>query len=333
MRTGVWCGITIDADELPARADTLLASCAAAGAAVHEAVEHGLEPLLAVHDERFLEVLATAYDRWVADGHLDDPGAEYVTAYVFPAVAGRHGGATSRPSATIRAEFGRYAMDTMTAIGQGTWHGAKAAVDAAVTAADLVISGATAAYAITRPPGHHAGRAFFGGSCYLNNAAVAAARLRAAGSGRVAIVDIDAHHGNGTQAIFWDDPSVLYGSLHVDPAAGWFPHTVGHADEVDVTGTNRNLPLAPGTGDAGWLAALDELCATTRRFEPDAVVVSLGVDAAAEDENSPLLVTDAGFTAAGGRCAALDRPTVLIQEGGYVLDTLGQHVLAVLAAF
>jgi acetoin utilization deacetylase AcuC-like enzyme len=333
VRTGVWCGVTIDSDELPARAESLLAACRRAGASVHTAEDHGLAPLFAVHDGRFLEILETAHERWIADGHLEDPGAEYVTAYVFPAVAGPHGGDPSRPATTIRAEIGRFAMDTMTVIGRGTWAGARAAADAAVSAADLVAHGARVAYAITRPPGHHAGRAFFGGSCYLNNAAVAAARLRAGDATRVAVVDIDAHHGNGTQAIFWDDPAVLYASLHVDPAAGWFPHTVGHADERDASGTNRNVPLAPGTVDGGWLAALDAVCADVRAFGPDAVVVSLGVDAAAEDPNSPLEVTGTGFAAAGRRLADLDRPTVLVQEGGYVLDTLASHVLAVLSAF
>ncbi len=188
--------------------------------------------------------------------------------YWFPAVAGPRGGDPDRPAATIRAELGRYAMDTMTPIGAGTWAGAKAASDAAATAADLVLGGARAAYAICRPPGHHAGPAFFGGSCYLNNAAVAAAALRAGGATRVVVLDIDAHHGNGTQACFWDDPSVLYASLHVDPGAGWFPHTVGYADEVDACGTNRNVPLPPGTGDAGWLDALDDLAERHRPLRP-----------------------------------------------------------------
>jgi acetoin utilization deacetylase AcuC-like enzyme len=333
VRTGVWCGVTIESDELPVRAEVLLAACVDAGATVHVAAAHGIGPLLAVHDARFLDVLATAYERWVSDGHHEDPGAEYVTAYVFPAVAGRHGGDPARPAATIRAEIGRFAMDTMTAIGPGTWAGAAAAADAAVGAADLVLDGAPAAYALTRPPGHHAGRAFFGGSCYLNNAAVAVGRLRAGGADRVAVVDIDAHHGNGTQAIFWDDPSVLYASVHVDPATGWFPHTVGYADERDAAGTNLNVALAPRAGDGPWLAALDDVCAEVCRFGPDALVVSLGVDAAVEDPNSPLQVTDTGFAAAGRRLADLDRPTVLVQEGGYVLETLGAHVLSVLRAF
>jgi acetoin utilization deacetylase AcuC-like enzyme len=150
---------------------------------------------------------------------------------------------------------------------------------------------------------------------------------------RVAVVDIDAHHGNGTQACFWDDPTVFYGSVHIDPGAGWFPHTVGYADEIDPHGTSRNVPVLPGTTDDGWLGALERVLADVARFDPGAVVVSLGVDAATEDPNSPLEVTRDGFAGAGRRLADLARPTVLVHEGGYVLDTLAGHTLAVLAAF
>lgn len=333
VATGVWCGVTEATDELPARGEILASACAASGARLVEAADHGLDALLRVHDERFLTVLESAHRRWVADGHLESPGIPYVTPYFFPRVAGSHGGDRSRGAATIRAEIGFYAMDTMTCIGEGTWTGARAAADAAATAAELVAGGERVAYAVCRPPGHHAGPAFFGGSCYLNNAAVAAAQLRAEGAQRVAIVDIDAHHGNGTQAIFWNDPSVFYGSVHVDPAAGWFPHTAGHADEIDETSTNRNIPVEPGSGDTAWLAACAVLLGTLSSFDPDAVVVSLGVDAAADDPNSPLLVSDAGFAAAGRLLAALDRPTVLVHEGGYVLATLADHTLAVLHGF
>ena len=333
VATGVWCGVTEATDELPARAEILATACAAAGATMIEAVDHGLDALLRVHDERFLAVLQTAHQRWVADGHLQEPGIAYVTPYFFPPVAGHHGGNRLRGAATIRAEIGFYAMDTMTCIGEGTWVGAKAAADAAATAADLVAAGERVAYAVCRPPGHHAGRAFFGGSCYLNNAAVAAAQLRAGGAARVAIVDIDAHHGNGTQAIFWNDPSVFYGSVHVDPAAGWFPHTVGHADEVDDTATNCNMPVHPLADDGDWLNACTSLLKAVRQFEPEAVVVSLGVDAAVDDPNSPLLVTDRGFGAIGRMLAGLDRPTVFVHEGGYVLQTLAAHTLAVLTGF
>jgi acetoin utilization deacetylase AcuC-like enzyme len=331
--TGVWCGVTEATDELPARAEIIATACAAEGAPLVEALDHGLDAMLRVHDERFLTVLRTAYQRWVADGHLETPGIPYVTPYFFPPVAERGGGTRLRGAATIRAEIGFYAMDTMTCIGEGTWTGAKAAADAAATAADLVAGGEHVAYAVCRPPGHHAGPAFFGGSCYLNNAAIAAAQLRNAGTDRVAIIDIDAHHGNGTQAIFWNDATVFYGSVHVDPAAGWFPHTVGHADEIDDTGTNRNVPVDPGTTDDGWLAACASLMTDVSRFRPDAVVVSLGVDAAGDDPNSPLLVTDAGFGAIGRLLAGLDRPTVFVHEGGYVLQTLARHTLAVLEGF
>jgi acetoin utilization deacetylase AcuC-like enzyme len=333
VATGLWCGVTEATDEVPARVEILATACAAAGAPMVAAIDHGLTALARVHDQRFLEVLESAHRRWVADGHLVTPGSPYVTPYFFPGVAGERGGDPRRGAATIRAEIGFYAMDTMTCIGEGTWIGAKAASDAAATAADLVAGGARAAYAVCRPPGHHAGRAFFGGSCYLNNAAVAAATLRAGGMSRVAVVDIDAHHGNGTQAIFWNDPAVFYGSVHIDPAAGWFPHTVGHADEVDDCATNRNIPLPPRAADTTWLAALSDLVGFVGDFEPEAIVVSLGVDAAADDPNSPLLVSDAGFHAAGRLIGGLDRPTVFIHEGGYVLGTLAEHTLAVLRGF
>jgi acetoin utilization deacetylase AcuC-like enzyme len=176
----------------------------------------------------------------------------------------------------------------------------------------------------------------FGGSCYLNNAAIAAQHLRRSGVGRVAVLDVDAHHGNGAQAIFWERDDVLTASAHVDPGAGWFPHFLGFADERGAgpgTGANLNMPLEPGSGDEQWLAAVDLLVAAAREHRSDALVVPLGVDAASGDPNSPLEVTDSGFREAGRRLASLDLPTVLVQEGGYDLGTLGSLVLAVLEGF
>ncbi len=216
----------------------------------------------------------------------------------------------------------------MTLIGPGTWEAARAALDAAVTAADLVLAGEPVAYACCRPPGHHVTRTCFGGSCYLNNAAAAADRLRAGTEGRVAVIDIDAHHGNGTQAIFYDDPGVLTGSVHVDPAAGWFPHYLGFADETG-GGANRNVPLPPGTGDDGWTEAVAGLAEWAAGA--DALVVALGVDAAGGDPESPLDVTADGFRAAGRALGELGLPTVVVQEGGYELDTIGRLVLEALA--
>jgi acetoin utilization deacetylase AcuC-like enzyme len=217
-------------------------------------------------------------------------------------------------------------MDTMTSIGKGTWEAVVAAAGCSMMAADAASSDEPT-YAVCRPPGHHAGRDFFGGSCYVNNAALAAERLLARGAERVAIVDIDAHHGNGTQEIFYERSAVTYGSVHVDPGAGWFPHFVGYTDERGTnegTGANLNLPVAPGTRDAEWLEAVTTLAGNGAAA--DALVVSLGVDAAVDDPESPLQITLDGYRYAGGMLGALRKPTVVIQEGGYHLPTLGSLV-------
>jgi acetoin utilization deacetylase AcuC-like enzyme len=209
----------------------------------------------------------------------------------------------------------------MTLIGPGTWEAARGAIDAALAAADLVREGARAAYACVRPPGHHAYRDAYGGSCYLNNAACAAVAL----AGRVVVLDIDAHHGNGTQQIF-AGTDVLVGSVHVDPRAGWFPHFLGFGDGPGA----KNVPLPPGSGDDEWLAAVRALVDWAR--QADGLVVSLGVDAAAEDPESPLEVTREGFREAGALLGALDLPTVFVQEGGYH-DTVGELVRETLLGF
>jgi acetoin utilization deacetylase AcuC-like enzyme len=333
--TGVWLGVPLPGDEEPERADILRAALAAHGARVVEASEHGDAPLLAVHDPEFVACLDSAYARWVDEGHTKDPGQPLVMPYVFSLPGLAPAGRARRP-ATVRADIGRFATDTMTPLAAGTFVAARAAFDAALTACDLVHGGERAAYALTRPPGHHAGRDFFGGSCYLNHAAGAAQYLRDLGYAQVAVVDVDAHHGNGTQSIFYARADVWFGSVHVDPAAGWYPHFVGFADERGTgpgDGANHNLPLPEGAGDAEWVDAVATACALAAATRPDAVVVSLGVDAAAEDPNSPLLVSDAGFRVAGAAIAGLEAPTVFVQEGGYVVETLAGHVLALLDGF
>ena len=208
----------------------------------------------------------------------------------------------------------------MTLIGPGTWKAARAAVDVALTAADLIIAGERAAYALCRPPGHHVTRNAFGGSCYLNNAAAAAARLRDALGEPVALIDIDAHHGNGAQSIFWEDGSVLSGSVHVDPAAGWFPHFLGFAGETgegEGVGANLNVPLDPGADDHTWVGAIETLVSWATDSGCRALVVALGVDAAGADPEAPLAVTGGGFFAAGRMLAEAYVPTVFVQEGGY----------------
>ncbi len=323
----MWVGVPIAADELPERADRIRASLEDAGARVVEAEPHEDAPLLAVHDEGLIAFLRTAWTDWSEAGLPADPGQDEVVGYVFP-TPGLLGELEPRVPAALSARTGTWSYDTMTAVGPRTWEAARGAVDAALTAADLVLSGAPAAYACCRPPGHHVTRSAYGGSCYLNNAAVAARYLRDRGMERVALLDIDAHHGNGAQSIFWHDDDVLTASLHVDPADGWFPHFLGFADESGPG--NLNVTLPAGSGDDAWLAGIDRLVEAARGHGSGALVVALGVDAAAGDPNSPLAVTADGFREAGRRLGALGRPTVVVQEGGYVLETVGPLVRAAL---
>src|SRR4051812_15020917 len=322
----IWVGIRTPGTELPERAERIRAALEAAGAPIVEAEPHGDE-VLSLHDAALVDHLRHAWREWEAAGLPDDPGQDRVVPYIFPH-PGLLTAAPARIPTPVSARAGHFAFDTMTLIGPGTWEAARGALDAAVTAADLVLGGAPAAYALCRPPGHHVTRTCFGGSCYLNNTAAAAARLAAEGT--VAVLDIDAHHGNGTQAIFFADPGVLMASVHVDPGAGWFPHFLGFADETG-GGANRNVPLAPGSGDEAWLEAIDGLIAWAAPAR--GLVVALGVDAAAGDPGSPLNVTPAGFRAAGRALGAAARPTVFVQEGGYDLDTIGALVRATLTGF
>jgi acetoin utilization deacetylase AcuC-like enzyme len=318
----IWVGVRTRGTELPERAEAIRADLSAAGARFVEAERQPDEVLHTVHDAALTAYLARAWEDWKAAGLTEDPGQDRVVPYLFPHPS-LFSGFASAAATAMSARAGQFAYDTMTLIGPGTWEAARAALDTALTATDLVLAGEPLAYACCRPPGHHATRSAFGGSCYLNNSAAAAARLRQAIGRRVAVVDIDAHHGNGTQAIFWDDTQVITGSVHVDPGAGWFPHYLGFAGETGSGGTNRNLPLPPGTGDEGWLAAVDELTAWVEAGGAQALVVALGVDAGAGDPESPLEVSANGYRAAGRALGALGLPTVVLQEGGYELATIG----------
>jgi acetoin utilization deacetylase AcuC-like enzyme len=331
----VWVGVRTPGTELPERAERIRAELERAGARFVAADAQPDDALLQVHDRALLDYLAGAWREWEAAGLTEDPGQDRVVPYIFPHPGLLSGFEPAVPAAPS-ARAGRFAFDTMTLIGPGTWEAARAAADAALTAADLVLAGEPAAYACCRPPGHHATRICFGGSCYLNNAAAAAARLRSRVDGPVAVIDVDAHHGNGTQAIFYEDPGVLVGSVHVDPGAGWFPHFLGFEHETGAgagVGANRNLALAPGSGDVPWVEAVRELASWAAADGAEALVVALGVDAAGADPESPLDVTPAGFEAAGRALGELRLPTVFVQEGGYDLQTLGPLVREVLSGF
>ena len=317
----IWLGMRTPGTEVPERVDAI--EEALADWPIIDAVPHDDDVLLQVHDERLVEHLRTVWERW----DLSDR----VVPYLFP-TPGLLGDLPLREPPAVHGAAGMYGYDTMTLIGPGTWEAARGAVDVALTCVDAVGDGVI--YGLTRPPGHHVTRTAYGGSCYLNNAAVAAEALRRASHERVAIVDIDAHHGNGTQDVFYARGDVLYASVHVDPGAGWFPHYAGFAEETGVgdgVGANLNIPLAPGTGDGAWLDAVRVLADRVAAFGATALVVSLGVDAAADDPESPLEITQDGYHAAGEVLAALGLPTVALQEGGYHLPTLGSLVRATLA--
>jgi acetoin utilization deacetylase AcuC-like enzyme len=234
----------------------------------------------------------------------------------------------------IVGRLGWHTVDTACPIGAGTWTAACAATDVAVTAAQLVLDGEDAAYALCRPPGHHAYRDLAGGFCFLNNSAIAAAHLRLRHE-RVAILDVDVHHGNGTQGIFYERGDVLTVSIHADPAA-FYPFVWGYAHERGAgagLGANLNIPLPIGTGDEGYMEALGTAKAMIEAFAPGALVVALGLDASEHDPLAGLAVTTNGFRRIGQAIAAMGLPTVFVQEGGYLSDILGPNLTAALAGF
>ncbi|MFP4312099.1 MAG: histone deacetylase family protein [Nitriliruptoraceae bacterium] len=309
----------------PARLDAIAAAVRAAGLTEQAALPHDDAVLTAVHDPGMLTFLRDGHAEWVAAG-----GPEVLIPDTFRSPRWNRGG---RPTASPLGRAGWYVTDTATPIVAGSWRAARAGADVACTAVDAVLAGHRAAYAMTRPPGHHAGPDYLGGFCLLNLAAIAAAQLRP--HGRVAIVDVDVHHGNGTQDVFWTDPEVLYVSVHTDPDHQ-YPYLSGTAAELGEgpgQGTTRNLPLAPGTTDAGVLHAVEVACELVTAFDPTAVVVSLGLDTAASDPLGRLALSPEGFAPLGRLLAALDRPTVLVQEGGYALEVIGRVAVDVLTAF
>ena len=326
-------GLTIHGEaygEIPARAEALLAAVQAAGlGAVAEPGDFGLAPLLAVHPPEYLEFLRTIF---AASQPFRHAGARFL-ADTFASRWGR------RRSPHPWAQIGTYCFDIEAPFLEGTWEAAYWSAQCAVTAAEAVRAGAGSAYALCRPPGHHALTDQAGGFCYLNNAAIAARYLQTqAGGARVAILDIDYHHGNGTQEIFYADPTVLYVSLHGHPDEE-YPFFWGAAEErgaAEGAGCNLNLPLPKGADDAAYLAALETGGAAVRAFAPRYLILSLGLDSAAGDPSAlggGFAVSPAGFQAIGRRLAALGLPTVIVQEGGYRLETLGASAVAVLAAF
>jgi acetoin utilization deacetylase AcuC-like enzyme len=319
-------GELVPSYESPDRIDHILRAVQASGLGVIAPREFAIERLHAVHDPAFVEFLRTAYARWQEEGR----GGSMLPSG-FPARSLRR----DRVPEGVNGAMGYYAFDAGTPIVAGTWDAAFAAARCALTAAALVSDGAKAAYALCRPPGHHAAHSVYGGYCYLNNAALAAQALRDAGFARVAVLDVDYHHGNGTQDIFWTRDDVFFASLHGSPETE-YPYFLGFADERGAgagEACTLNLPLPRGTGWTAYGDALDVALRAIERFGADALVVSLGVDTFEGDPISSFALNGTHFLAIGERIAALRLPTVLVQEGGYAVEEIGANVGAVLAAF
>jgi acetoin utilization deacetylase AcuC-like enzyme len=325
-RTELYGGELVSPHECAQRAEFVLERVTATGLGdVVSPSQFGLEPVLRVHDAQFIEFLSSAWNEWLAAGNRGEAIPDCWPARRM---------AQRRPE-SITGKLGYYAMAAETSISAGSWEAACAAADVALTAAARLSAGESGVFALCRPPGHHAARDLYGGYCFLNNAAIAAQYLRDRGVHRVAILDVDFHHGNGTQDIFYQRSDVLYSSIHGDPRDA-FPYFSGFADEIgsgEGTGFNLNLPLPPGTGYASWSAALDTALLRIRRFAPGALVVSLGVDTFENDPISFFKLQAADFASYGGLIAALRIPTLFVLEGGYAVAEIGVNAVNVLQGF
>ena len=322
--------------ESPARAAFVQQALQASGHALREPDVDSSAVLAQIHSPRYLAFLQTAWQQWL---DLDAANADLQP---FPSVWPVRTLRSDVEPANFVAKLGLYSMDNGSPMVAGTWAAAKAGADAACSAATLVSADKTipAAFCATRPPGHHAGADFMGGYCFINNAAVAAQTFLNHGCQRVAILDVDYHHGNGTQSIFNDRADVLFVSIHGDQRTE-YPFYLGHADEVgegEGQGYNLNLPLPAGSSAATWFAALDTACERIASYGAQAVVISLGLDTFAGDPISTFALQTADYARLGQRLRQLAKslgnvPTLFVLEGGYAAAELGTNAVQVLDGF
>ncbi|MDB5590512.1 histone deacetylase family protein [Enterovirga sp.] len=317
-------GRMVEHPEQASRYGILMEAAESAGHTMEPAGDLGLDPILAVHEPGYVELLR---DLWSRRSELPESGDEILTGHFARPQMSR------RPSGLLGL-LGLYMADTSTPVRAGTWEAIHGSAQAALSASGAALRRG-AAYALCRPPGHHAYAASAGGFCFLNNTAIAAERLRRETGGRVAVLDIDVHHGNGTQGIFWEQADVLTVSVHADPG-NYFPFFAGYADERGGgagEGLNLNLPLPQGTGDGPWLEAVEAGIAACAAFRPAALVVALGFDASADDPIGAFKVSTDGFRRAAERIAACAAPTALVQEGGYLCEALPRNLVAFLESY
>ena len=284
-----------------------------------------LKSVSRVHDKGYLKFLESAWQEWIKTGYRGE-----IVPTVFPVP-----GMRKKLPNQIDGKVGYYAQGTETCITAGTWEAAKSSAAVALTAQKIIAAGASSAFALCRPPGHHCHHDMYGGYCFLNNAAIAAQAFLDGGATRVGILDVDFHHGNGTQDIFYARNDVLFCSLHGAPQDA-FPHFLGYRDEKGAgpgEGFNVNYPMPPGTGYDVWGKALEDACGRIRRFKPDVLLVSLGVDTFKDDPISFFKLTSENFLTYGARIAELKLPTLFVMEGGYAIEAIGVNTVNVLEGF
>ena len=310
--------------EVPERVERLLAGAKAAGCTIERPRSYGLGPIAAIHTPEYIEFLQHIYERW----QRIQGGSAEVIPNIHPIARGG-----SRPDSAV-GQAGYHMADTSCPISAHTFESSCWSAWTAVATAEAVEAGASSAYALCRPPGHHAFANVAGGFCFFNNSGIAAQRLRKTAD-RVAILDVDLHHGNGTQGVFYRRADVLTVSIHADPVR-FYPFFWGYADERGEgpgLGFNHNLPLARKSGDEVFLEALAAGIRRIRAFAPDALVVALGLDAFEGDPFGGLSVSTPGFARIGEAVAGLELPTVIVQEGGYLCDALSDNLTSFLSGF
>ena len=325
-KTELYGGELVPPHECAERARYVLDEIAATGLGkVIPPDSFGMAPIRRVHDAGYLDFLEHAWDDWAAAGYK---GEAIPTCWPARRMA-------QRLPSHIDGKLGYYAASAETSISPGTWPAALGAVDVALTAAQRLKQGDRGAFALCRPPGHHAASDLYCGYCFLNNAAIAAQWLRDQGAARVAILDVDFHHGNGTQDIFYERADVLFVSLHGDPREA-FPHFLGYADETGAgagAGFNVNFPLPRGAGFDVWGAALADGLRRIADYAPDYLVVSLGVDTFERDPISFFKLSSADFSRYGEMIGRLGIPTLFLLEGGYAVAEIGVNAVNVLTAY
>lgn len=325
-KTELFGGQLVEPFERPSRAEFIIRRVReVALGPVSEPDDFGMAPITAIHDADFIAFLQVAWPDWQAAGFKGE-----AMPTVWPARRMSH-----RIPTDIEGRLGYYALSGETAICEGTWEAAYAAAQVALTGAERLNQGARAVFSLCRPPGHHAAIDMYGGYCFVNNAAVAAQHLLDRGAKRIAILDVDFHHGNGTQDVFDARDDVLFVSLHGDLMDA-FPHFLGHAEETGSDagrGYTINYPLPPKTDFATWRTALQKALAQIADYAPDALIVSLGVDTFETDPISFFKLTSDDFTTYGADIATLNLPTLFVMEGGYDIAEIGVNAVNVLQGF